>query len=48
MSNPELKCLSEDKIFCHECANCLEWESTADIEGHEERKRARIAEEQEY
>ena len=48
MANTNLNCLSEDKVFCGDCVNCLEWEITADIEGHEERKRARIAEENEY
>jgi hypothetical protein len=48
MSNPNLDCLSEDKMFCNECVNCLEWDRTADIDGHEERKRERIAEENEY
>lgn len=30
------------------CQECTEWERTADIEGYEERKRERIAEENEY
>lgn len=43
-----LVCWKEDEIFCGECPACIEWEMTADIEGAEERKRQRIAEENEY
>ncbi len=46
-SAKHLDCLN-DKGFCGECAHCIEWDRTADIEGFEERKRQRIAEEQEY
>ena len=38
----------KDEAFCGDCVNCHEWERTADIEGYEEKKRQRIAEEQEY
>lgn len=41
-----LDCLKE-QLYCGECENCIEWERQADIEGHEERKRQRIAEENE-
>lgn len=45
---PKLDCLKEDEIFCGECDNCIEWDRTFDHEAHAERKRAWIAEENEY
>ena len=38
----------EDSIYCGDCKHCIEFERTADFEGHEERKRKRIAEQNEY
>lgn len=48
LADEDLDCQKPDEIYCGECDNCIQWESTADIEGYEERKRARIAESQEY
>lgn len=48
MSEKLLHCQHPNEIYCGECSNCIEWERTADLEGHEERKRQRITEENEY
>ena len=44
--NNDLECM-RDETFCGECANCREWERTADLETYEEEKRKRIFDEQE-
>ncbi|MEY8252434.1 MAG: hypothetical protein RPR91_08615 [Colwellia sp.] len=45
--NDDPDCLKA-QLFCGECQPCIDWERAADIEGYEEDKRQRIAEENEY
>jgi hypothetical protein len=47
-STDSLECLVDGEIFCGDCESCIAWDATADIEGYEDLKRKRIAEQNGY